>query len=83
MSNSDGKDWTKDSESGRSNSSPEYCLLVEQVARLIQNDAHALLSGNVAGTARLVVSNLAHRFGLVPTKRVGEMRRIVAELRAR
>lgn len=60
-------DWTAD-ENGVSNSSSQYLDAVAHVARLIRSDAHTLLTGDTDKTARLIVSNLAHRFGLSPQK---------------
>jgi hypothetical protein len=60
-------DWTTD-DSGRSNSSPLYCELRAEIARLIRDDAYKLLSGNAEATAGLILSQLAHVHGLAPTK---------------
>ena len=58
-------DWTAD-EFGRSNSSERYVELVQAVERLIRGDAHFLLSGRADMTARLIMSHLAHKHGMVP-----------------
>lgn len=58
-------EWTMD-ETGSSNSSEAFLSLCGEVERLIRSDAHALLSGNAGGTARLILAQLAHRHGLVP-----------------
>lgn len=60
------KDWTVDPETGRSDSSPLYLSLVLEVERLIRGDAHTLIAGRAQNTARLIVSHLAHKHGLVP-----------------
>ncbi len=59
-------DWTIDPETGKSNSSELYLSLVQEVERLIRNQAHDLISGNANGVARLIVSQLAHQHGLSP-----------------
>lgn len=61
------EDWT--STNGRANASADFERLVDEVARLIRNDAHALLSGRAHDTARLIVARLAHAYGIGrPTK---------------
>lgn len=59
------EDWTYD-KNGNSNSSEEFKKLCDEVERLIRSDAHSLISGNVASTARLIVAQLAHVHGLRP-----------------
>ena len=61
-------DWTVDPETYRSNSSPEFRQLVSEVARLIKNEAHSLLNGQVESAARLIMAQLAHKHGLAPRK---------------
>jgi hypothetical protein len=60
-------DWTTGNE-GRSNSSEAYEWLVAQVTRLILNDAHQLINGRANHTAGLIMAQLAHVHGLVPSK---------------
>jgi hypothetical protein len=62
-------DWTRDPETGRSNSSLKFELLVETVAGLIRSDAHTLMSGNAESTARLIMAQLAHVHKLAPKGR--------------
>lgn len=59
-------DWTWDKR-GRSNASPLFCKLCDEVERLIRSDAHSLISGNAGSTARLIMAQLAHVHGLAPT----------------
>lgn len=58
-------DWTAGPD-GVANTSQKYLDLVMEVERLIRSDAHQLLSGREDRTARLIVSNLAHKYGLAP-----------------
>jgi phosphotransacetylase len=60
------RDWTT-TEKGVVNASERYLEIVAAVESLIRGDAHALISGNVNKTARLIVSQLAHVHGLRPT----------------
>lgn len=62
------RDWTWDRK-GRSNASPEFKRICDEVERLIRNDAFALISGNAGATARLIVAQLAHVHGMKPAKR--------------
>lgn len=64
-------DWTRGSD-GRSNSSENYLRLVEHVERLIRSDAWNLVNGSVENTARLVVSHLAHRHGVMLTRDIAD-----------
>ena len=56
------RDWT--CANGKSNSSPAFLVLVDEVARLIRGDAHRLLAGDTEGTARLILAQLTHRWGM-------------------
>jgi hypothetical protein len=58
-------DWTA-GESGASNTSAQYQDIVCAVERLIRSDAHKLINGQAGDTARLIVSHLAHRYGMAP-----------------
>jgi hypothetical protein len=58
-------DWTLDSE-GRSNSSPEFLRLCDEVERLIRSEAHSLIAGRADIAARLIMAHLAHVHGLKP-----------------
>lgn len=65
-------DWTR-SPQGRSNSSETYLLVVRHVERLIRGDAFALINGDANSTARLIVSNLAHLWGMgAPSRNPGD-----------
>ena len=66
-------DWTRDLY-GRSNNGERYLFLVKEVVRMIREDAHFLLSGKTETTARLIVSQLAHKYGLAPTQEEFERR---------
>lgn len=59
-------DWTVNPKTHRSNSSPEFQRLVSEVAHLIQDEAHNLLSGRVESAAQLIMAQLAHKHGLAP-----------------
>jgi hypothetical protein len=59
-------DWTVDPETGRSNSSPLFQALTDEVARLIRGEAHALLAGRADIAAQLIMAQLAHVHHLVP-----------------
>ena len=61
-------DWTKDPETHRSNSSPEFRRLVLEVANLIRSEAHSLINGQVEQVAGVIVAHLAHKHGLAPTQ---------------
>jgi hypothetical protein len=61
------RDWTQD-DSGRSNSSPLFKSLIEEVARLIRQEAHFLLQGDTESAARLIMAQLAHKHGLTPAR---------------
>jgi hypothetical protein len=72
-------DWTVDPETGRTNSSPLFQGLVDEVARLIRSEAHALLSGRADRAAAMIVAQLAHVHHLAPrewdeAERNGEQR---------
>lgn len=58
-------DWTRDA-GGRQNSSPLFLRLCDAVELLIRNDANGLLNGRADVTAKLIMAQLAHRYGLGP-----------------
>lgn len=58
-------DWT--AFNGRTNCSPLFEKLVEEVERLIRGDARTLMAGRADSTARLVLAQLAHVHGLAPS----------------
>lgn len=59
-------DWTVDPETHRSNFSPEFRRLVSEIARLIKDEAHSLLNGQVESAAQLIMAQLAHKYNLAP-----------------
>lgn len=61
-------DWTAD-EQGRSNSSQEFREIAAVVEEIIRGDAHMLIGGRADATARLIVANLSHRFGMTPSRK--------------
>lgn len=62
------RDWTVDPETGRSNSSDEFEILSREVGRIIRSEASTLLAGRSDAVGRIVMAQLAHRFGLAPTE---------------
>lgn len=60
-------DWTRD-DGGRQNNSPLFLKLCDEIELLIRNDANALLNGRADVTARLIMAQLAHRYGLGPER---------------
>lgn len=59
------RDWTQD-KAGRSNSSPEFLALVDEVESMIRGSAASLINGSVTQVARLIMAQLAHKYGLTP-----------------
>ncbi len=57
------ENWTLDPATGRTNSSPLFLFLVDEVARIISN---ARVGDHPEGHARLIMAQLAHIHGLVP-----------------
>ena len=55
--------WTQ-SEQGQENDSLLFRTLRAEVARLIRDSAHDLLSGNAEAVASLILAQLAHKHGL-------------------
>ena len=64
------RDWTRDPETHRSNSSAEFIALVDEVARLLRENVH--LGDAPEDIARLIMAQLAHRHHLAPQKRQEE-----------
>lgn len=58
--------WTCDL-AGMSNSSERFEFLCKEVEQLIRDDAHMLIAGRADMTARLIMAQLAHKYGLRPT----------------
>lgn len=56
-------DWTIDPETHRSNSSPEFLALIDEVARLIR---WMHVGDDSRDTARLIMAQLAHVHHLAP-----------------
>ena len=63
------KDWTVDPETHRTNSSPRFEELVEAVGRLLDDEVYSLAQGREGRrrTAGLIMAQLAHVHGLVPS----------------
>jgi hypothetical protein len=69
-------EWTVDPETNRSNASPGYLRLVDEVARLIGSSAHSLVGAGEAGLGRvaaLIMAQLAHVHGLAPAGSTSEL----------
>lgn len=62
-------DWTVDSDTGRSNSSPEFERLVCEVEQLIRDGAWSLINHGPRSLARTIMAQLVHVHGLEPKKR--------------
>lgn len=63
--------WTVGKD-GRTNSSPLFEKLVDEVTNMIRDDAHQLLAGNAHMTARLILAQLTHVHGLEPRRPHGQ-----------
>jgi hypothetical protein len=63
----DRLDWT--AKDGRTNSSEAYLAIVAAVQRLILQSGDALIRGRIESIARLIVSQLAHVYGMKPDGR--------------
>lgn len=61
------RDWTR-GPGGASNSSVTFYKLVHAVDLLIKSSAHDLICGTPYNVATLIVAQLAHVHGMVPTK---------------
>jgi hypothetical protein len=66
-------DWTVDPISHRYNSSPLFKHLEKEVTKIIHNSARDLISGRAEHVAGLILAQLTHKFGLVPSKSLGEI----------
>lgn len=66
-------DWTVDPITHRYNSSPLFKHLEEQVARIIHDSSRSLINGQVQHVAGLILAQLTHKYGLTPTKSLGEL----------
>ena len=62
--------WTY--KNGRSNSSDAFQFLCDEVESMIRGGAHSLIAGNAGSVARLIVAQLAHVHGLVPSRPIGD-----------
>ncbi len=60
-------DWTVDTATGRSNSSAEFTSLVKFVGELIRGHAAMLMGGQADAVGQLIMAQLAHLKGLVPS----------------
>lgn len=65
--------WTM--ANGRTNSSPEFQFLCDEVEGIIRGSAHSLIAGNAGSVARLIMAQLAHVHGLAPTRTLGQQSR--------
>lgn len=61
-------DWTIDTRTGRSNSSPTFNRLRSEIEQIIRGDARSLIAGRAQDTAGLIMAQLAHVHGLRPGK---------------
>jgi hypothetical protein len=61
-------DWTVGPD-GRSNTSPEYLALQDEITELIRSSASALIYGNARGVAGLILARLSHVHGMRPGPR--------------
>lgn len=59
--------WT--SVGGLENASDAYLGMVETVARVIRASASDLIAGRTCAVAKIIVSTLAHEFGMQPSSR--------------
>lgn len=66
-------DWTVDPISHRSNSSPFFQLLTDQVDNLLVNSARDLVTGRTKSVAGLILAQLTHKYGFAPTKSFGQI----------
>jgi hypothetical protein len=63
----DERNWTVDPKTGRSNSSEQFEAMVNEVESLIRGSGFSLINGRVGTVAQLIVAQLAHVHGLVPS----------------
>jgi hypothetical protein len=66
-------DWT--AHDGRSNSSPLFLELCDEVGRLIRGEAFSLIRGDTRGVGGLIMAQLAHKHGMVPVSATTEAAR--------
>lgn len=59
-------DWTI--ADGRSNSSPLFVALCEEIEKTIRGGAYSLIAGDAGSVARVILAQLAHTHGLRPMK---------------
>lgn len=62
----DEADWTRDPETGRSNSSPEFERLSKEVGRILRSSAADLIGGRTDEVGRLIMAQLAHVHRFAP-----------------
>ena len=70
-------DWTINLDTGKSNSSDEFIFLCNVIERLIRDDAYMLISGRADRTAGLIMAQLAHKYGMIPSKSLKELQEII------
>lgn len=68
-------DWT--AVNGESNSSTVFNRLSELIEYLIKDNAFSLINGEVDGVAMLIVAQLAHEYGMVPTDKTYDALNII------
>jgi hypothetical protein len=69
----DDVDWTLDKSTLRSNSSELFNVLCKEIESVIRSDAFAIVNGRADLTARLIVSQLAHKHKLIPMQFFNEI----------
>lgn len=62
----EGRDWTTNRKTGRTNSSQTFERLCGEVEELIRGSANSLIAGDAGSVARLIVAQLAHVHHLAP-----------------
>lgn len=62
------EDWTM--YRGKTNCSPQFVGLANEIARIIRDSAHDLIAGRTQSVASFILAQLAHRYGLVPVNKL-------------
>jgi len=66
-------DWTVDPITHRSNSSPFFHFMTERVNEMILNSARDIVQGRTRNLAGLILAQLTHEYGFVPTRSHGDI----------
>jgi len=66
-------DWTVDPITHRSNSSPFFHFMTERVNEIILNSARDIVNGRTKHLAGLILAQLTHKYGFVPTRSHGSI----------